>query len=152
MHRPATVPDDAVFFDHWQEWGAGATVDDRMEGPWRFWRTDGLLVEESGFRAGQPHGAKRRYHDDGSLAECYLYEHGLTRGGVEYRSANPTRERNLNWLPGVIHRWAIRCDDAGLGFSQRFWAVDGTELDVRGRALPARPPAVSLCGKASNSG
>jgi hypothetical protein len=144
VDRPAGVPEGAVYFPEWDEWGLGQRIDGQPEGDWRGWRSDGTFVEESSWRAGTCHGVKRRYHDDGSLATVSEYDHGVARQTTAYRPANPTREKGFDFdaLPANFHTATFWFDAHGLAYRQEFREADGTEVDVRGRPVPARPATV----------
>jgi hypothetical protein len=139
MERPSNVPAAATFFEDWDEWALGETVDGRKQGPWKCWRPDGTFVEDSHFVDDKLHGRKVRYHDDGSVASEADYLEGTMRRVVNYRTTAETREPNFDGTPEVIRRVGFESTADGWANKQQFWAEDGTELDLGGGPVPDKP-------------
>lgn len=79
--RPEGVPESAHHEGGRARWADGACDGEgRREGTWRWWNAQGVLVEVTEYRAGQPHGRCTTYHDDGAPAEDFFCEDGQRHG------------------------------------------------------------------------
>ena len=62
--RPEIVPDKAIWSEIDQEWVLVALDEkNRKNGLGRYWRIDGVLVNECYYQHGIPHGSYKRFHD-----------------------------------------------------------------------------------------
>ncbi|MFF2350538.1 hypothetical protein ACFVVL_12215 [Kitasatospora sp. NPDC058115] len=150
--RPTGVPADAEYLQEWEladggptwpVWAAGARRDGAPTGPWRLWRPDGTLLEESGWHDGRRHGTLLRYHDDGTLAVRAEHRHGTPVVVTGHRSDRPSRDPfSFDGLPEVLRSAVHAYDEQGVRIRQACFAADGTEVTAEGEPVPERPAGV----------
>jgi hypothetical protein len=79
--RPQTVPLDAHFDESSRRWWTGSyNQQGEREGPFRWWATQGPLVEERAFTAGKEHGTSRLFTESGELIEESSFQDGKRSG------------------------------------------------------------------------
>ena len=139
MKSVVGIPSGAEFIEDWNEWGLGKRLGGKLEGHWKFWRPDGTFVEESDWIEGECHGRKVRFHDDGSFSEVADYVHGEMIKLVCHRTDNKTQETTHIFanISERIRKAEFRYS-VGFQTAQRFWDIEGEEIDFNGNPVPTR--------------
>lgn len=142
--RPSSIPAGAEFVEASSEWALGPhDSHGRRTGQWLFWRQDGTLSEESMFDAGQLHGTKRRFYEDGRVATEEHHERGLTLWILGHRPACDTAVPHpFGSLHGSVQTCKFLYTPDGFIRHQRAFTADGIEVSPEGVAAPPRPPGV----------
>jgi len=137
--RHNNVPASAEWFPEWKQWGAGARVGGKRNGPWKFWRADGSLQEESIAVDDVLHGISLRYHPDGKLAAKERHDHGVLRGLEHFVSDRPSDEKGPDLVP-AIRGFRVELDVTGKWQSMiEFFDAKGRRLTLAGKKAPPVP-------------
>jgi cell wall assembly regulator SMI1 len=140
--RPEGVPEEARWDEEDSEWVSGRFDEQgRKDGVIRYHRPDGALCAQTAYRAGAPHGAFQRFHDNGEVSRDGEFVEGALHGTNRfYRSSAPTRETFPQGLAEAV--WRSEMDfDRGALLSARYYDRDGHRLRHDGVPCPAHPPA-----------
>jgi hypothetical protein len=144
--RPAGVPDAAEWNPRSFEWElVPRDAEGRADGLVRAWRSDGLLAHEYEHRAGERHGAFRRFHPDGSIAREGFFDNGTQHGLMiahDYEGPGMTHEplQQCCVPPGA---WQLQHDfDHGRIEDVRWYDRQGRHITAKGKLHPERPASV----------
>jgi hypothetical protein len=94
--RPQSVPVEAQWNVHENEWELGTERAGKKNGTWRWWRPDGTLVCIASYdSSGALHGQLERFHPSGQLAASLPYVHGKPHGSHAWLKSlsGPSPER-----------------------------------------------------------
>jgi hypothetical protein len=145
--RPPSVPAEA----RWDpgkhpgfEWKHGELdADGKKHRLYRSWTRDGVLHAETMYEHGELHGTNKNFHPDGTVSSEATWVRGVIMDSVYFRSDNPTTEP---FAQAAANVWSVRyyTRDGKTNYTIRYFTRDGVECGPDGKALPPRPPSVSI--------
>ena len=127
-NRPNTVPAEAIWVAHDNEWELGQRDEDgNMIGEWKWWLAPtGHLVCHTFFKDdGSQDMTFTRFHQDGTFSLKGTYKDGVQHGEfISQRSKNETTE---NFGPRVDCFKAVTTFDEGYVVEEHYFDENGTE-------------------------
>ncbi|NMO15885.1 thioredoxin [Pyxidicoccus fallax] len=143
--RPPGVPPEAEWDAGDQEWAHGA-LDDGGEkhGPWRFWRADGTLCNECILQHGKPHGAFKRFHENGEVSQDGQFVDGALHGArTWYATDGVTTERmHENGVSETVRKTVMVYDHGRVIQVRHFDAQGQRVVPGTGEPYPERPASI----------
>jgi len=133
--RPKSVPTNAEWSGIDNEWVLVSKDEKgRKHGQGKYWRPDGILVNECMYHHGNPHGPYKRFHDNGQVSRKGTFVKGNIHGiDTVCRCAEPTQEdwftqKMLKSVFGINPKniWKVENDyDTGLIITMRAFDTNG---------------------------
>ncbi len=138
------MPPDARWVGEDDEWEQG-TIDARglKQGPFTYWRADGTRCNECVLKDGRPHGAFRRFHENGEISQEGTYLEGALHGTRRWIACDePTTERMHEGGVSELVRVSEMDYARGRVVAIRHFDADGNRVTPEGERYPERPEGV----------